>query len=64
MRQIVKRINNIFVQIILFFFYFIVVGIGFALQKLAGFFRKSREKDTYWIKENIRYKTNYFESPY
>lgn len=62
MKQFVKRVNNIFVQIILFFFYFAAIGLGFVLQKLAGLLSKNRAKDTYWIEADIGYKTNYFES--
>lgn len=66
MNQIVKisrAINDAFIKVILFFFYYIVIGVVSVFYRL--FKPRNKAKNTYWsdIEDRIADK-NYFNSPY
>jgi len=45
-QKFIKKINNFFINIILFLFYFLIIGLG-AL--IYGFFKKrNKEANSYW----------------
>lgn len=62
MKRLIKAINNIFAQIILFVFYFLGIGLG-AL--IYGIFKKKEDKkDSYWTSVPNKLSRDDFQSPY
>lgn len=62
-RKIVRKINEVFVSIILTFFYFFGIGIANLIYRI--FNRKVKVADTYWSSAEKNYDDKkYFESPY
>lgn len=65
MRRVVKGVNNLFVSLVLVFFYFIVVGTSSVVLNISTKFKKSKEKDSYWEDAGIKkLDINYFKSAY
>ena len=63
MKEIVRRINKVFVTIVLFFFYFVVFGLGYFIYRL--FNRPKHKEDSYWLDPDEKKLTiDYFQSPY
>lgn len=61
-RELSKTLNNYFILIVLFIFYFPVIGIAFVLFKI---FSKHKNTNSYWIApKNPQYDKKYFESPF
>lgn len=59
----VRKINDIFIKIILFLFYFIVIGFAYVIYKLIV--KEKKGRTSYW--QNIADKelsADYFQSPY
>ena len=62
MKRLVRLINNYFIKIVLFVFYFVVIGLGSLIYHLS---KKNYQKDSYW--ENPPKKPldiEYFQSSY
>ena len=63
LRRISKKINDYFILIVLFIFYYPVIGIAFFFFKLLSLNKKSSA--SYWVKpKNQDFDKKYFESPY
>ena len=63
MKKIVKLINNIFIKIILFIFYFFIFGLVALVYKL--FNNKEKEKNSYWKDfSSDNFNLDYFKSAY
>ncbi|OGH11896.1 MAG: hypothetical protein A2857_02225 [Candidatus Levybacteria bacterium RIFCSPHIGHO2_01_FULL_36_15] len=64
-RRITRIVNNFFIAIVLFIFYFVAVGLSFLIYKTMTIFKKSEKKESYW--EDVGDKNlgdNYFSSSY
>ena len=64
MKKLTKLVNNFFIDIILFLFYFLVIGFASIIYKFIYLLGK-HNKDSYWI-EGLKknYSKEYFSSPY
>lgn len=65
MIKAIKKINEVFITIVLFIFYFLVIGFSFFIYKLLNKKNINKDKETYW--ENVEKKQftkEYFQSPY
>jgi len=63
LKKISKALNNYFILIILFVFYFPVIGIAFVFFKI--FSAQKKNSDSYWvIPKHSQFDKKYFESPY
>ncbi len=58
-RKFIKQINNAFIQLLLFLFYF--VGIGFGAL-IYFFFKKNKKTSTYW--QEVKNEKIDLSSPY
>jgi len=61
MKKVVKRINDLFISLVLLLFYIFAIGFSFLLFKLITLLRKSEKEKSYW--EKPRKKLD-FSSPY
>jgi len=63
MRKIVLKINNVFIAIVLLFFYFAVIGFAGLVYRL--FIQPEKKGSTYWVDPDDKKPTiNYFQSSY
>jgi len=63
MRRFVRKINNIFVLILLFIVYYPTIGLCFVIYKLSK--TKSQDQNTYWIDMSKKpFDKKYFKSSY
>ena len=61
--KIFKKINSAFIKIVLFFFYFAVIGFAAVIDKLSR--KKNEESDSYWKNPpETKPDLEYFRSPY
>jgi hypothetical protein len=61
MKKIVKVINNTIVTVILFFTYFLIIGVARIFYIISNGVAK---KATLWEKKSVNTDKNYFISPY
>jgi cbb3-type cytochrome oxidase subunit 3 len=63
MRKAIKKINETFITIVLFIFYFLVIGFSFFIYRLLN--KKKINKETYWEDvEKKQFTKEYFQSTY
>lgn len=61
--KIYKKINNVFIKVILFIFYFFIIGLGALIYRL--FVPKIKEKNSYWQDSSSdNFDLDYFKSAY
>jgi hypothetical protein len=59
-----KQVNNFFINVLLFIFYFVFIGVGKLLYSLRAV-AKENSRTTNWKKfARAKFKREYFESPY
>lgn len=59
LKKCIKQINNVFIQIVLFLFYFVGIGLGALIYFL---FKKEKRALTYW--QDVKNESVYLSSPY
>lgn len=63
--KIVRKINTLFVTIVLFSIYFPVVGLCFCMYKILSVNKTTKNKNTYWKKPSFeKLDKKYFHSAY
>lgn len=62
-QEFIKETNNIFIKIILFVFYFFIIGLGSIIYKI--FKPKQNKTDSYWQDSSPdNFNLDYFKSAY
>jgi len=61
MKRLITAINTFMIQVILFFVYFVAIGIAAALYRLQ---KASSKNHGLWNKKNFPANRDYFLSPY
>lgn len=62
LRNLSKTLNNYFILLVLFIFYYPVIGIAFIFYRIFNLNKVG--KNTYWKDNDSDFKKEYFESPY
>ncbi len=64
MKKFTNLLNRFFISIVLFLFYFLIIGISSIIHRIMNLLGK-QDKDTYWSEDFKKiYSKEYFSSPY
>jgi hypothetical protein len=65
MKKAIRRINDLFISLILIPVYFIMIGFAFVLLKISEQFQQKKSHSSYWIKDDgHKNAQDYFSSAY
>lgn len=65
LRKLVKKINGVFIIVLLFVIYYPVIGLCFVIYKLTKLSGKKMNSNSYWLEPQLgKFDKDYFSSAY